>query len=56
MFTCGANHTENNRRGVPYLWSTGIGAMPWVSIDMSPARAGRWPVKVGSVSALDAMR
>jgi hypothetical protein len=55
MFTCGANHTENNRRGLPYRWSSGIGAMPWVSTDMSPGRTGRRPLKADSVSAREAM-
>ena len=41
MVTCGANHTVNNRDGLPYRWSVGMGAMPWVSTDMSPTPEGR---------------
>ena len=43
MFTCGANHTVNSRRAVPYRFPAGTGAMPWVSTAMSPARVGIRP-------------
>ena len=53
MLTCGANHTVNSRRGLPYRWSSRIGAMPCVSTDRSPAPDGVRPLNVGAVSALD---
>src|ERR1700738_848520 len=50
MLTCGANHTVKSRPGVPYRWSSAMGAMPCVSTDMSPAAAGRRPLKIDRVS------
>src|ERR1700759_3593040 len=53
MFTCGAHHTVNSRRGVPYRRSSGIGAMPWVSTERSPAPLGVLPLNGGALRAPD---
>ena len=56
MFTCGANHTVNSRRGraVPLVFGDGRDA---VRLDghVARARSGRWPRKADSVSAREAM-
>ena len=54
MFTCGANHTVNSRAGLPYRWSSPMGAMPWVSTPKSPDRVGLRPRKAEAPSALRA--
>ncbi|GAA2564568.1 hypothetical protein GCM10010409_46420 [Mycolicibacterium diernhoferi] len=51
MFTWGANHTVNNRAGVPYRLSRATGAIPCVSTDRSPAPDGDRPLKDGDVNA-----
>jgi hypothetical protein len=39
----GANQTVKFRHDGPYRWSSGMGAMPCVSVTRSPRRAGRVP-------------